>query len=262
MVFEVSTDDYDKYRFHFDAIQHPRTWIESAFEYRFVKLLVDVESNPSMSVLFYPYHVFIVGSPDSSNVSQLLDKIPDETEIHVVGEEWRLKLKEHFGTTLYNKRRFKLSYESLSLDNLAHLKKPLPDGYSIERVDRETAQQLPQILQVHIPPYFGSVDSFMEKGIGFCVKHGDKPISMASSCIPFTDKLEVQIATVDSTDYRRRGFGTIAAISLLEYCLKSNIEPHWDATNEPSAMMAEKLGYTDSEEYYVYKLIKTREPQN
>ena len=117
----------------------------------------------------------------------------------------------------------------------------------MERVDRETVERRPHILQVHIPPFFGTVDNFMEKGIGFCVKHVDEPISMASSCLPYTDKLEVQIATVDSPEYRRKGFGTAACIALLEYCLKNKIEPHWDAFNERSASMAEKLGYTDPE---------------
>lgn len=126
----------------------------------------------------------------------------------------------------------------------------------MERVDRETVGRLPHILQVHIPPYFGTVDNFMEAGIGFCVKHGEEPISMASSCLPYTDKLEVQIATVDSPEYRRKGFGTAACIALLEYCLKNEIEPHWDAFNERSASMAEKLGYTDPEPYYVYKWRK------
>ena len=98
----------------------------------------------------------------------------------------------------------------------------------------------------------------MKKGIGFCVKHGDEPISMASSCLPYTDKLEVQIATVDSPEYRRRGFGTTACIALLEYCLENKIEPHWDAFDERSASMAEKLGYTDPEHYHMYNIRRTR----
>lgn len=256
-MFEVPKEDYGKYREIFDEPYFPRTWIESAFEYRSAKLLVDAERNPSIFVLLYPYRACIVGDPDNSAVHDILDVIPEETQMHVNAEKWLPKLKEHpFPGTLLNKRRFKLSHEDLRLENIVRLKKPLPDGYCVERVDRETVSRLPQILEVHIPPFFGDIDSFMKKGIGFCVKHDDEPISMAGSSIPYTSKLEVQIATVDSPKYRRKGFGTAAAIALLEYCLSNNIEPHWDATNEPSAIMAEKLGYSNPERYYVYKWVE------
>jgi hypothetical protein len=171
------------------------------------------------------------------------------------------KIKGVLSGRLIKKTRIRTSHRNLSLEKLESLKKALPEGFSVERVDRETVERLPHILQVHIPPFFGIVDNFMENGIGFCVKKGDEPVSMASSCLPYTDKLGVQIATVDSPEYRRKGFRTAACIALLGYCLKNKIEPHWDAFNERSASMAEKLGYTDLEPYYVYKWRKdTRAP--
>ena len=261
LVYEISPDDFDKYREFFNRVDFPQTWIGSAFEYKSVKLFVDTESNPNTFLLLYPYHAFIVGDPDNSVVHEMLDMIPEETQMHLNAEKWLPKLKEHqFPGTLLNKRRFKLSHQYLNLEDIARLKKPLPNGYSIERVDRETALRLPPILNVHISPFFGDIDSYLEKGIGFCVKHGDAPISMAGSCIPYTKKLEVQIATIDSPDYRRKGFGTHTAIALLEYCLTNDIEPHWDATNEPSSIMAEKLGYSNPEPYYVYKWVENFVP--
>ena len=257
LVYEISPNDFEKYREFFDQVDFPQTWIDSAFEYKSVKLFVDTESNPGIFLLLYPYHAFFVGNPDNSVVHEMLDLIPEETQMHLNAEKWLPKLKEHrFPGTLLNKRRFKLSHQDLNLKNIVQLKKHLPTGYNVERVDRETALRLPQMLNVHISPYFGDIDSFLEKGISFCVKHGDEPISMAGSCIPYTKKLEVQIATIDLVEYRRKGFGTATAIALLEYCLRNDIEPHWDATNEPSAIMAEKLGYSNPEPYYVYKWVE------
>ncbi len=54
----------------------------------------------------------------------------------------------------------------------------------------------------------------------------------------------------------RKGFGTAAAIALIEYCLSNDIEPYWDANNKPSAIMAENLGYSNPESYYVYKWVE------
>lgn len=256
-MIEVPPEDYEKYKYLFDSEDFPRTFIESAFAFKSVKLLVDEERSPVMAILLYPYHVFVAGDPGTSELAEMLDKIPEETEMHVDEEKWLPILKEHFRGRLIQKMRIKMSHKSLSLEKLGSLKRALPTGYSTERVDQATLERLPRILQVHIVPFFGTTDNFMTRGIGFCVKHGDKPISMASSCLPYIDKLEVQVATVDSSEYRRKGFGTAACIALLEYCLKNEVEPYWDAFNERSASMAEKLGYTDPQQYNVYKWRKS-----
>lgn len=82
--------------------------------------------------------------------------------------------------------------------------------------------------------------------------HGDKPVSLASGSIPHTDLLEVQVATVEDPEYRRKGFGTAVSIALIEYCLKNNIEPVWEAANDTSVQMALKLGYSKPENVYQY----------
>ncbi len=255
-MFEVPTEEYEKYRYLFGNEDFPCTWIESAFEYKAARLLVNEEKNPAAAILHYPYKAFIAGDSNVSEWAEALATIPEETEIYVDEKTWLPKLMEHFKGRLIQKTRTKMSHRDLSLEKLDSLKTPLPEGYGVESVDRETVEKLPHILQVHIPPFFGTVNNFMEKGLGFCVKHDEHPISMASSCLPYTDKLEVQIATVDAPEYRRKGFGTAACIALLEYCLIHEIEPCWDAFNERSVLMAEKLGYTKPKQYYVYKWRK------
>ncbi len=41
-------------------------------------------------------------------------------------------------------------------------------------------------------------------------------------------------------------------IALIEYCLKNDIEPHWEAANNTSVEMALKLGYTNPKDVYQY----------
>jgi GNAT superfamily N-acetyltransferase len=260
MLFEIPAEDYKKFIHWFDNETFPRTWIETALANKsFHKMIVDDEADPHMVLLHYPYKAFLAGGPSPSKWAEMLDVIPEETEICLHEGQWLAKLIEHFGDLLIRKTRVKTSSRSLHLDHLESLKKPLPDGYSVARVDWETAERLPELLSVHIPPFFGSIERFMEEGIGFCVKDGEAPVCFAGSCIPYGRKLEIQVATVDAPEYRRKGFATAASIALLEYCLAHEIEPCWDAVNDRSVALAEKLGYTDPQQYFVYKWRKSGE---
>lgn len=249
---EVPSDKYEEYRHLFNQEHCPQSFVDSVFTFKSVPLKVDNEENPNIAFLDFTLGVIVVGDPDTIEEEDIAKIAPEKVVIVADVEKWRPKLLEYFRGRLFKIERIKLSHKSLNLEKLEKLKKPLPDGYSLERVDRKTAEMLPKILQVHIPVFYGSVDNFIEKSIGFCVKHGDKPISMASGALPHNKHLEMQVSTVDSQEYRRKGFGTTVCIALIEHCLKNNIEPHWEAVNEISAKMALKLGYSDPKEVYHY----------
>ena len=101
------------------------------------------------------------------------------------------------------------------------------------------------------------MNSFLEKGIGFCIVDGDQPICMASSFIPIYDNtIEVEIDTEDDPKYRRKGFATAACIALLEFCLENNLTSEWDAQNEASVGLAKKLGYTEKEKWKLYYYLE------
>jgi GNAT acetyltransferase len=44
------------------------------------------------------------------------------------------------------------------------------------------------------------------------------------------------------------------AHALIQWCLKNNADPHWDAANSESCGLAEKLGYVPIETYDAYFL--------
>jgi GNAT superfamily N-acetyltransferase len=249
---EVPIEKYDDYRHLFNQGHCPQTFVDSAFTYKHVPLKVDDEENPTMAYLDYKYAIIIVGDPEILTDEEFLELVKEQLILVADKEKWLPRLLKHFKGKLIERRRTKRSNENLSLEKLKTLKKSLPEGYCLERVDKKTAEALPEILQVHIPVFFGSVDEFLEKTVSFCVKHGEKTISLASSSIPSTKLLEVQVATVDSPEYRRKGFATAVSIALIEYCLENDIEPHWEAANDTSVQLALKLGYTDPEDIFHY----------
>ncbi len=253
MNFEtVSEENYDDYRHMFNEDYCNQTFVESAFKYKQFPLKVNDRDNPSAAFLVFKFALIYVGEVESLTKEEVITILPEG--VAVVGDQdlWKAKLLEFFEGKIIERRRTRLSHQNLSLEKLMGLKKPLPEGYVLERVDKETAEKLPEILKVHIPILYGSVDNFMEQSIGFCVKKGDEAVSMASSTVPYTSLLEMQVATVDSPEFRRKGFGTAASIALIEYCLENGIVPVWEAANDRSVEMALKLGYTNPQDIYQY----------
>ncbi|MDA0748723.1 MAG: GNAT family N-acetyltransferase, partial [bacterium] len=48
---------------------------------------------------------------------------------------------------------------------------------------------------------------------------------------------------------------TAAGAALTLYCLEHNITPHWNAANQNSANLAQKLGYTQNDHYHPFRLL-------
>ena len=258
MVFKIPIEKYEKYRYLFNKENCPETFLESAFEYKIIPLFVDNKENPTIAYLNYAFAIFLVGNPNSENVSSVLESIPERVGIFAKGTKWEKKLREYYGENLLEIKRTKLSHKNLTLEKIKKQEKKLPEGYKLEKVDLKTLEEMEPILNAHIVMMYGNNKNFFDKGIGFCVKHEERAVSMASAFFSFTDKLEIQVSTIDSPDYRRKGLGTAASLALIKYCLENNIEPHWDAANEASVQMALKIGYTDPESYKIYAWMKNR----
>lgn len=57
-------------------------------------------------------------------------------------------------------------------------------------------------------------------------------------------------------EYRRRGLASICGAKLILECLNRNLYPSWDAQNEASAALAEKLGYHYSHTYTAIEIFR------
>ncbi len=70
--------------------------------------------------------------------------------------------------------------------------------------------------------------------------------------------MEIQVAT--RREYCRQGLALACSAAFLLECLQKDIIPNWDATNQQSVDLAEKLGYMYEREYQVYQLVEIDEP--
>ncbi|MFW9903227.1 MAG: GNAT family N-acetyltransferase [Candidatus Thorarchaeota archaeon] len=249
----IPNPQYETIHHIFDSHQYLRNVIEAIPELSTGELWVNNIEDPLMALYTIPGIHFLAGTPDSRDIAQFLAKIPPKQNIFVpTQKEWIRHLKRFFGNRLGSFKRYALSASSLSLENIRNLKKDLPSGFRILKVDVPILKQIKESIGFYILLFFGDPKHFMVSGKGYCIKHNDSIISIASSLVPFNKSLEIQIDTIDSPKYRRKGFATQVAVEIIEYCLSNDIEPHWDADSPISKNFALKLGYSNPQAYPCY----------
>ncbi|MFX0212172.1 MAG: GNAT family N-acetyltransferase [Candidatus Hodarchaeota archaeon] len=216
---------------------------------------VDSLENPEI-LAFKGYLWYLTGNYKSSKLKEILAKIPEKNVIILPekkNQEWATILKRHWKFVSFFPRTA-LSAKKLSLAKIKKLIKPLPKEFELKQVDVATSKH----LESHWPnshkiTHSGGPEKFVKEFIAFCIKEGEKVVSLGcsdKSSIRITKSVEVDVQTL--AEYRGQGFATIVTSKLIEYCLERGIEPHWDAMNELSADLALKIGYTNPEPYRCY----------
>ncbi|MFX1283083.1 MAG: GNAT family N-acetyltransferase [Promethearchaeota archaeon] len=253
MVIQIPSSHFDSIRHMYDAHQHLRNIIEAIPELPLGEIFVDNPENPSVSLFTIPGVHILAGTPSSSDINKILAHIPPKQTIFIPNQKlWIPHLRMYFRTKLRNFNRYALSASAVTLKYIQNLKHNLPERYYLQQVDMEVLNQIKNSIGYYVHLFFGDPKHFMASGKGYCIKYGLSIISMASSLVPFRTSLEIQVDTVDSIKYRRKGLATRVAVELISYCLENGIEPHWDADTEISRDFALKLGYTDSKPYKCY----------
>ena len=125
-------------------------------------------------------------------------------------------------------------------------------GYQLRTLDPELINELPG----RITPRFSwsSPEEFHKNGMGFCLLHGDEPVSWAFSAAVSSEETDIGIETVP--DHQHMGLGLITAGRMIQFCLEHHKRPVWacDAGNLASRRLAEKLGFVKDFEYTTVRL--------
>lgn len=95
-------------------------------------------------------------------------------------------------------------------------------------------------------------DAYEHKGLGVLLMVDGVPVAGASSYVSYPGGVEIQLQTRD--DMQGRGYATLAAAKLVLMAHQRGLMATWDAANEASAHIAQKLGYRLLGPYQVYEL--------
>ena len=135
----------------------------------------------------------------------------------------------------------------------------IPDGYSVQRVDRGLMESDQVIFSEDIRDWmdfeqvWGSEENFYTKGVSFCMLHGREVVSWCTSDCVADGRIDVGIFTMSA--YQRKGLGTIAVAATVETCLDHGFKAvgwHCNADNDGSWKTAERVGFERNREYTYY----------
>lgn len=160
---------------------------------------------------------------------------------------WYEFINLNWGDSIKNKRTI-LNYNDLDKENINKILKNIPEGCYLQRINVNMAKKLlKEKWSRDLVSNFDSPEAFEENGIGFVLLSGLKVVAGASSFSLLKDGIEVEVDV--NPFYRKNGYGTIVSAALVDYCIKMNLIPHWDAMNMPSVKIAKKLGYVEDSIY-------------
>jgi RimJ/RimL family protein N-acetyltransferase len=203
---------------------------------------------PQYAVLHLDFHLF-GGRPAPDAVNDLVASLP-ATGWLVVPDDWHEPLQAKCAANLTPHRR--VDFESVewdrgSLRRFMHLEQ----GYELKRVTANDVEAYRRLASSLVYNY-DSLDDYLARSFGFGVKHGERYVSGCSAFAAGGGKAEIDIQT--QPEFRRRGFALAAAAAFIEFCLEHEIEPCWDAHNEPSVQLATKLGFVRPRPYTSYNV--------
>jgi hypothetical protein len=254
MIFEWTDGDISKVCQLFESFNKGRALIFPAIDQKRCHLWVDSLETPSIALWKLKILNAIAGDSTNPAAEDLIRKVEPMQALFAPDHAWENLIRNIWGERTGIQQRTKLSPHALDIKFLQELSKNVPDGFTLERMDLETIKSLDKRLAMHIPLFFGGSREFFEMGVGFCIKHKGKVVSIASSFTPFINEFEIQVDTIDDPAYRRKGLATAVSASLIVYALVHNLIPHWDAANEKSVALALKLGYTNPESWQAFYL--------
>lgn len=140
---------------------------------------------------------------------------------------------------------------------LLTLAEQLPKGYEIRMIDEALYREILKLdWACDFCSNFQDYEEFQLHGLGAVALFQGEIVSGASSYTYYQGGIEVEIDT--KPEHRRKGLALACAAALILKCLEKGLYPSWDAQNQASVAIAEKLGYHFDKEYKVYEAYRKK----
>jgi len=159
----------------------------------------------------------------------------------------RLDVPQHFFPEMEcNINRMTFFYGDASIEEFLPEPSPIPSDYSLERITTDILgnDNLTNLDEVRrcIQACWGSVDRYLDQGIGFCLVRDHTLVTWCSTDFLFNRTCELYVETFEP--YRNRNLASMAADACIRACLQKRLKIHWHCweNNTGSVRLAQKLG--------------------
>ncbi|MCY3413702.1 MAG: GNAT family N-acetyltransferase [Candidatus Heimdallarchaeota archaeon] len=189
---------------------------------------------------------YITGDYSSEMARILLRKIP-QMNIVLADAKWLPNLQDCWpNLEKFTRKEFKYTK---SINYLESFIEAIPDGYVLRRMNEGDITSEVMINEI-ISKFFKDTNQFLKNGISFGIFHNNSLTSFACSVLEIDKYVDIQIET--KQEYRRNGLATALGAKITQFALKNNLIPIWVSMNEPSSLLAEKIGYSDPTPFSMY----------
>lgn len=176
--------------------------------------------------------------------------------IYPENELWEQWLQTEFGGQLRVVTRYALKKDEhhFDVDRLMANVASVPQGIRIRPIDERLYHlALKDEWSRDLCSNFEDFKHFQACGFGYVAMKGHRLVAGCSAYGVSEGMMEIQVDT--KKDFRRQGLALACSSAFVLECLKRELVPNWDAANQQSVELAEKLGYVFEREYQVYQLL-------
>ena len=215
------------------------------------KLYADDLVNPATAMAILGDFTFFAGKPSMELISYKPDWCNQNFMIMVPqNEDWQNAIISFYGNKAKIVSRYAIKKEADIFDKikLDKVVSSLSKEYELRMIDEPLYEMCKtEAWSADLVSQFPNYDIYRKLGLGMVICHNNRIVSGASSYSRYREGIEIEIDTKE--EYRRRGLAYVCGAKLILECLNRNLYPSWDAQNEFSVSLAEKLGYHYSHAY-------------
>lgn len=210
---------------------------------------------------------YLVGDADSTVFLDELDAYAEkvlEPRLHSLGVAWfEISGDKDWNAVIedvFQKRNLESSQQRVfRLKPRGHQPVTQPKvaaDCKLRKVDRQLVVDLSaankEFLVTKLIQFWGSVDTFLNTGLGYLLEVGEEIASLCCSGFVAGNIHVIDIETEAS--HRRKGCAETVSRAFIAECIERHFQPHWDcmAENTASIRLAERLAFTQSHAYTLY----------
>lgn len=219
-------------------------------------IYVDNTSDPQSAMAVLGDFCFFAGNAEEDLVSYKPENCFQDFIIMVPqSEEWAELIVKKYGDRAKPVTRYAIKKEQniFDKDTLRSAVNSLKPGYTLQMIDADLfALCRSSAWCQDLVSQFEDYETYKKLGIGIAVLKGESLAAGASSYARYREGIEIEIDTKE--EFRRNGLAYACGAKLILECLNKGLYPSWDAQNQASAALAEKLGYHFDHEYKAFEI--------